>query len=37
MNTTTLDKMRRMRLFGMYHTFKAQWSHPAMIPSLQMS
>ena len=27
MNQETLDKMRRMRLFGMYHAFKSVWKH----------
>src|SRR3954447_23288023 len=32
MNTTTLDKMRRMRLFGMYHTFKSTMESPRNDP-----
>jgi hypothetical protein len=32
MNTTTLDKMRRMRLFGMYHTFKSTMESPRHDP-----
>jgi DNA replication protein DnaC len=32
MNTTTLDKMRRMRLFGMYHTFKSTVESPRNEP-----
>jgi DNA replication protein DnaC len=32
MNTATLDKMRRMRLFGMYHTFKSTMESPRNDP-----
>jgi hypothetical protein len=32
MNTTTLDKMRRMRPLGMYHTFKSTMESPRNDP-----
>lgn len=32
MNTTTLDKMRRMRFFGMYHAFKSSMDTPRNEP-----
>lgn len=32
MNTNTLDKMRRLRLFGMYHTFKSSMESPRQEP-----
>ena len=32
MNQTTLDKMRRMRLFGMYHAFKSGMETPRSEP-----
>lgn len=32
MNTATLDKMRRMRLFGMYHAFKSNMETPRNEP-----
>ncbi len=25
MNTSTLDKLRKMKFFGMFHAFKAAW------------
>src|SRR3954452_24208127 len=32
MNTTTLDKMKRMRLLGMYHAFKSSMESPRNEP-----
>ena len=32
MNTTTLAKMKRMRLFGMYHAFKSSMETPRNEP-----
>jgi hypothetical protein len=32
MNTTTLDKMRHMRLFSMYHAFKSSMDTPRNEP-----
>ena len=32
MNTTTLDKMKRMRFFGMYHAFKSSMESPRNEP-----
>jgi hypothetical protein len=36
MNQETLDKMRRMRLFGMSTLLKVVWKHPVQSPILQM-
>jgi hypothetical protein len=32
MNTTTLDKLKRMRLLGMYHAFKSSMESPRNEP-----